>query len=234
MAEPVGLAVGILGLAGLFNNAVDCFEYVHLTRSFGKNYQTSLLKLDNARLRLSRWGEAVGLNTVGRIEDVTSLQSTSISKDDIPKAEKVLGELIRLFKETEEKAAEYKIGKSSNELQVHNDNTDLDPLTSSLHLQMRNLSINRQNRTPLRKKVKWALYDEQHFKDLIGKITTLANDLVDLFPAAEEKQVYLGNSEVQAFSESFRVLEAAAKGQDAILEKALSTVLKPAVSTLNL
>jgi hypothetical protein len=36
--EPTGLAVGIIALAGLFNDAVDCFEYVQLGRNFGKNF----------------------------------------------------------------------------------------------------------------------------------------------------------------------------------------------------
>lgn len=51
--EPTGLAVGILAIAGLFNNAIDCFEYVQINRSFGQGYQTGLLKLDGVRLRLS-------------------------------------------------------------------------------------------------------------------------------------------------------------------------------------
>ena len=54
--EPAGLAVDALAIAGLFNNALDYFEYVQIGRNFGQGYQISLLKLDTARLRLSRWG----------------------------------------------------------------------------------------------------------------------------------------------------------------------------------
>ena len=66
--EPAGLAVGILAIAGLFNNAVDCFEYVQIGRNFGQSYQTGLLKLDTARLRLSRWGQAIGISS--EIKDI--------------------------------------------------------------------------------------------------------------------------------------------------------------------
>ncbi len=97
--EPAGLTVGILGLAGLFNNAVNCFEYVHLGRNFGSNFQTSLLKLDNARLRLSRWGKAVGLSGEG--ETVQSLQTTTLSTEDVPKAERLMGQILELFAEAE-------------------------------------------------------------------------------------------------------------------------------------
>jgi hypothetical protein len=57
---------------------------------------------------------------------------------------------------------------------------DLDPPTATLHQKMRDLSISRQNRTLLWKTVKWALYTEQHFKDLVEYITSLTNDLVEL------------------------------------------------------
>ncbi|KAF2022602.1 hypothetical protein EK21DRAFT_105696 [Setomelanomma holmii] len=50
MAEAAGLVVGVVALAGLFNNTVECFEF------------TSQLKLDSARLRLSRWGKSLDLD----------------------------------------------------------------------------------------------------------------------------------------------------------------------------
>ena len=59
--EPVGLKIGIAGLAGAFTACVDCFEYIQLGRQFGQDYGNCLLKLDVAKLRLSRWGVAMGL-----------------------------------------------------------------------------------------------------------------------------------------------------------------------------
>ena len=62
MADAAGLVVGVVALAGLFNTTVECFEFVRLGRTFGKSFQTSQLKLDNARLRLSRWGKSLSLD----------------------------------------------------------------------------------------------------------------------------------------------------------------------------
>ena len=62
MAEAAGLVVGVVALAGLFNNTVECFEFVQLGRTFEKDFQTSQLKLDSARLRLSRWGKSLDLD----------------------------------------------------------------------------------------------------------------------------------------------------------------------------
>lgn len=73
MAETAGLVVGVVALASLFNTTVECFEFVQLGRSFGKDFQTSQLKLDSARLRLSRWGKSLDL--VEDVRDVASLQA---------------------------------------------------------------------------------------------------------------------------------------------------------------
>jgi hypothetical protein len=36
--EPVGLAVGIAGLAGLFTTCIECFNIVQQKRYFGRDY----------------------------------------------------------------------------------------------------------------------------------------------------------------------------------------------------
>jgi hypothetical protein len=230
--EPVGLTVGILGLAGLFNNAVDCFEYVQLGRNFGSNFQTSVLKLDNARLRLSRWGQSVGLST--KVEDVQSLHRTTVPAEEIPKAERILGHILELFADAEGVSAKVKTRSSLDEpsLAVYDAQTDLDPVRMSLHQKMRELSIKRQNRTPLRQKAKWALYEEKHFKRLIEDVTDLVNDLVELFPAAQSSQQELCELEVLELgtSESLPILKDIASSQDKYLEAALSKALKPTVS----
>jgi len=62
MAEAAGLAVGVTALAGLFSNAVECFEIVQLGRTFEKDFETAQIRLDICRLRVSRWGAALGLD----------------------------------------------------------------------------------------------------------------------------------------------------------------------------
>ena len=59
MAEPFGIVAGAVGIAAAFTACVDCFEYIQLGRHFGRDYQTDLLSLNCARLRLTRWGQAV-------------------------------------------------------------------------------------------------------------------------------------------------------------------------------
>ncbi|CAI4214559.1 unnamed protein product [Parascedosporium putredinis] len=58
MAETFGVIAGALSVAALFNNCVDCFEYIQLGRSFGRDFERCRLKLCVITTRLSRWGEA--------------------------------------------------------------------------------------------------------------------------------------------------------------------------------
>ena len=96
MAEAAGLAVGALSLAGLFNNAVQCFEFVQLGRNFGRDFETSQLKLECARLRLYRWGAALGLGEELQderlLEDRLGLSATEMAKN-------LLGQALAVFEE---------------------------------------------------------------------------------------------------------------------------------------
>ncbi|KAL8909867.1 MAG: hypothetical protein Q9171_004817 [Xanthocarpia ochracea] len=222
--EPAALAVGGLAIAGLFNNAIDCFEYVQIGRNFGQRYQTVLLKLDGARLRLSRWGQSIGLS--GELEDEQSLPQASESADDVNKAEQMLGQILELFADAEGISAKFKTrgGRAEQDLLVHDTQTDLEPAALSLHNKMRDLSIKRQNQTPLRQKAKWALYEEKHFKRLIEDITSLVSDLTELFPAAQASQKQLCKAEVAEMGakENLPMLGAVVKSQDKLLEEAIA------------
>jgi hypothetical protein len=56
MSYPFGITAGAIGIAAAFTACVDCFGYVQLGRHFGRDFQTDLLALNCARLRLTRWG----------------------------------------------------------------------------------------------------------------------------------------------------------------------------------
>jgi Prion-inhibition and propagation len=89
-----------------------------------------------------------------------------VVKEDISRAEKILGHVLEHFADAEGVSAKFKTrasgGKSS--LAVYDLSTELDTVSASLHQKMRELSVRRQNQTLLRQKVKWALYEEKHFR----------------------------------------------------------------------
>lgn len=223
MTEVAGLAVGVVALASLFNNTIECFEFVQLGRTFGKNYQTSQLKLDNARLRLSRWGKSLGLDD--NIQEMVSLEGRFVSQSLVKHAEALLGQIIELFAEAEGVSHKYKSRvKSDDNGLVYNPQTDLEPAMAELHQRMRQLAIDRQNRSSLRQKAKWALYQEKQFRRLIEDITELLDDLVELFPASQQSQRDLCDLEVSNIGETkaTSALREIAADQDKLLEEAFT------------
>lgn len=224
MAEAAGLVVSVVALAGLFNNTVECFEFVQLGRTFGKDFQTSQLKLDNARLRLSRWGKSLHLDD--DVRNTTSLQGHFGSESTIEHAEGLLGKITELFADAEGVSNKYKnqTAPQDGSPVVYSPQKDLDPPIAKLHEKMRQLAIERQNRSGIRQKAKWALYQEKHFRRLIEDITELVDSLVELFPATQQAQRELCDTEVSAIgeSEAISVLKEIAAAQDKFLEQAIT------------
>jgi hypothetical protein len=228
--EPIGFAVGIISLAGLFTNVIDCFEYVHLGRTLGSDLQTSLLKLDNARLRLSRWGEAMGLNEVD--EKGPFLNDASLTEPSVLHARKLLEEILNQFRKAEKVSAEYAAIKqpSDESLDSYSETTELSPVGAFVHNRLRDLSAKRRGQLSLKKRAKWALHDREHFAEMIANITQFTNELVELFPAARAQQMKLRDKELLDLTEAFRILKDAIQGQDELLASALGNLLRPVVS----
>ncbi|KIW19667.1 hypothetical protein PV08_00241 [Exophiala spinifera] len=179
MAETVGLAFALLGA---FNNTVECFNYIQVARNFDQGVQTAVLKLDIAKLRLSRWGHSVGLDRVE--EGMQALPGVAGSADDLARAKDVLEQILELFDDAEKRSSKLK----SNEKDVQ---LNLDQAASALHRKLAALSIKRFVPKNVLEKAKWALHKEKYLNRLIQDITELVNGLIELFPAAQPEQTRL-------------------------------------------
>lgn len=60
--EPVGLAVGVLGLAGLFSVTLDAVDRFESWRNFTDESHLVRTLLEGQKLRLRLWGRAVGFD----------------------------------------------------------------------------------------------------------------------------------------------------------------------------
>ncbi|KAM6534585.1 hypothetical protein FALCPG4_004213 [Fusarium falciforme] len=108
MAEVFGIVTGAIGLAGLFQQCIECFEYMQLGRHFAQDFGRYQLKLDIAERRLHRWGEAVNINESPRFnapdEDDTLVQEVQA----------ILKEIALLFQTIQKSSKRYTI-KASKE-----------------------------------------------------------------------------------------------------------------------
>lgn len=180
-AEVFGIAAGVASLAGVFTSCVDCFEYIQLSRHFGEDYQRSMLKLDIAENRLTRWGEAIGL--------CDSDFAVGVSAKQMETAKNTLGEILSLFETLKQKSQKFAAKAKPGDLVVLNPDVDLDPLVGPLHKQLKSLAISRRDRSKAKQKsvgfvqkASWALYEKNRFDHLIDEVRDLVNDLVELLP----------------------------------------------------
>ncbi|EFQ97060.1 hypothetical protein MGYG_00104 [Nannizzia gypsea CBS 118893] len=238
--EPAGLAVGVLALAGLFNNAVQCFEYIQLGRGFGSKFQTCQLRLDCAQLRLSRWGRSLGLDVA---QPQQTLPDFPGSPEEVKLAEGLLGQILDLFEIAEFRSSQFKKRASPDDdtLATYDSQTDLEPTFGFIHRVMRKLAIDTQKQATLKEKTKWALYEENALGRLIEDITKHVEDLINLFPTAKPRQQELCKaevSEIEVHEAGARVLREIAAQQDKLLETMLmksgnnSAQPQPAISAV--
>lgn len=181
MAE-AGLTIAIFGA---FNTALQYFEYAYLAKNFDRDSETAQLKLDIAKLQLSRWGRSVGLDSVD--ETRPSLPpAISALPDECRTAEQLLMHINDLFKEVENKSA--KLSPQQQSTSAYDPAADLDPSTASLHDRLNKLSLRNLKTKSILRRTKWTLYSEKHVRRLVEDITDEVNGLVKLFPATEPGQ----------------------------------------------
>lgn len=233
--EPAGLAVGVVGLAGLFSTCLQCFEYIEYGKHFGSDYQIAAIKLDVCRLRLSRWATSIGLNDDPErqfaLEKRLSLHEVDIAKE-------LLGNIVDIFDDVERTSKRYeKTQRKLNAIAKHSedaglglvegsseDASDLSARLTKIHLGVRDKIQSRQKFTRVRDKARWALYEKKRFDDLIRDVRDLTNDLVDNFPAAAITHHRMAVEEVQEIvddAEGRRLLRDVAAAADPVLEQAV-------------
>ena len=155
MAEAAGLAIGVIGLAGLFTACVDCLDRITLARTHGRDLEISLTQMSLLNHRLSIWGEIVKAQNEGyelpalrekwpQIELTVGNALVSI-KDafmDVSRLEKQYG--LKPAPENESTAA-----VSNHESRA------LNHIMDTFHIIQRR----RQKKTSLVKKTLWAVHD---------------------------------------------------------------------------
>jgi len=179
--EPVGLAVGVVGLAGLFSTCVDCFELVQRGRYLGKDYLLLETKFSNQRLRFTAWGRACGL--MNAKEHDFGLDEEELK----PRIEETLTQILWLFHDGKLLRKRYglKQDHSSNHIFVGATSSS-GPITNSpwapigLVYMLQGLKSrmeNTQKQANLSSSTRWAIEDKQKFMNLVQDLKDLIDDL---------------------------------------------------------
>jgi len=233
-AEVIGAANGI---AGLFKTTVEWFEYVYVAKNTWHTLQTELLKLDNAQLRLTRWGEATGLSGF-KVKDDDSLRETGkfvLSKEQEKKAKQTFVLISQKFEACQEICVAYRKGKKEDDPaivqeEIKPSRLSWNPMNRYLHDAMKELVEGRKNKVSIGRKAKFAIYDKSHLEKLVKDINDQIDALEKIYPPPPNRQEQLSKKELEKLLEVFEELNGAIKQRDPLLGSAVQTILNQKVS----
>ncbi|KAK5173664.1 uncharacterized protein LTR77_002345 [Saxophila tyrrhenica] len=236
-----GLALSILSV---FNVVLEDIHLLHAIKEFDTSYHTSALQLANAQLRLSRWGEALGL-TKAEVDEIDNrVDHTTLNKlmpeKDRKAAYENLEKIKVLLAEAHDKAQKYETSPATEHDRVHKSRSlpkllehrsgstatsvaAPDLVVEGLSEGVRQLSINRK--APLMTKMKRALYEKPIFRELLNDITEIMTAVETLFPQCQQARSTLAREEVRILG-----IEGVEKMLSTLVEKAAQDeVLKDAI-----
>jgi len=224
MAEVFGIVAGAAGLAALFTPCVECFEYIQFGRHFGKDYERCLVKLDVVRLRLTRWGQAVGIYDDPAQARAGNHHRIMATDDELQNCASILGQIQEIFEEAESSSISFRTKREKEqkmgEITLCQPDSDLDARHRSVHLTTQAIAKKRQKGTNFLQKASWALYNKNKFDRLVEDLTGFVGALEAVFPAeVAQSQSVICRGEVEEFKdvEDLRVLGDAAGKDDKLL-----------------
>lgn len=153
MADPISLTFAIAGIPGIFKSYVDCFQYIRLGKRFRRDFGFCLAKLEAAQVRLTRWGEPVGL-----LEDKVDIKGP-YKDTDIIKAYEWLNRIEAAFKEAKTLSDKYADSKKEKgkdmELEPLDEENTLESGSSlkSLVVSLRSITKERKRHISLPRKI---------------------------------------------------------------------------------
>ncbi|KAI3532314.1 small s protein [Colletotrichum abscissum] len=232
VVEGIGAASG---LAGLFNTAITWFDYVLVAKQAAPRLQSLLVKLDDAQLRMTRWGKAAGLTGL-RIEDDDSLKSSDAFQLDDEQEEQAIrtfSTVAALFEECQKLCHRERKGRSEDDPSVQENEINpfgaagpnWNPMHRYLHGKMRDIIDGRRNKVPVTQRVKFAIYKKEHLEKFIKDINDHIDALYRIYNPPVEEQDALGKAELVELLQVVKELGLAAE-RDSVIHSAVQNILE--------
>ena len=188
---------------------------------------TAHLKLEIARLRLSRWGEAAGINHEG------GGHCGNLDENEEEFASKAFSEIDRLLIEAKKSLKiEENVESPTKSSARHDDRETLTVLSKGNRLpeKLRSLTSKRTRLSAIKKTLMWPVWDKKIVESLIASITSQMDALEKVFPAQQQQNMLeegrkLAAGEVAEILKDFdepslNDLAGAARNVDPMLEEA--------------
>lgn len=191
MAEGVGVALGVLALAGALKDCIDLFSTIAAMKSFGSDYEILNTKIDIERTLLAQWVDRVGFfrpeDYDRRLDDQRTIDAIS----------KILASMQQLFKNSTNLQKRYG-------LQQHEPSEMIVPAFGNSRLErvtkdFNNLSLQintRQKHSSVARKVCWVVQDKEKFLHLVSELSYFIGELNALLPGIHVRRSELLESDL--------------------------------------
>lgn len=234
--EVIGAASG---LAGLFITTITWFDYIYVARKAAPRLQSLIVKLGSAQLRLTRWGQAVGL-TGSDIEDEESLKSSGsfqLDEEQENQAIRTFRILATFFEESIKICHNERKGKSEDDPEVKaneikpfgQDGFKWSSMHRYLHETMQKIVHERRNKMSVPRLVKFAIYDEKHLEKLVKDINDHIDALYQIYTPSASDEEEAGEEEMDKLLKVMKELRSASE-RDPVMNTAVKNILKQSVS----
>ncbi|KAL7759207.1 hypothetical protein ACKLNR_011634 [Fusarium oxysporum f. sp. zingiberi] len=216
----------VSSVTSLLSIVIQGFNTIQVARSFQHGKDLYQLQLSIIQLRLSRWGEAVGinpefLNTVGE----TPVKSSAFSiNTDAEAVEEILHDINQVLERAKKESVKWKPTDMDDTGDDHDD--DLKPRFKRLNSKIQQIISKRCRHFSMSVNgAKWALYKKEQSEALTSKLTELIEQLEKVVKP-ESALDDLSNKESEVIGESLKTFLEAVGDCDPRLQAAASKALE--------
>ncbi|KAH7171376.1 prion-inhibition and propagation-domain-containing protein [Dactylonectria macrodidyma] len=223
--EPVGLAVGLAGLCGLFSTCVECFTIFSKGRYLGQDYLILETKFANQSLRLVSWGQACGL--LNR-DSMTTQAMSHWSEDVCSRVEDTLNQIAGLLQNQKMLRKQYGLVGVEPSSATPKFSSMIGEVLPTISFKIGRLTSPRpqgEKRVNMIGATRWAINDRAKFFELVQHLKDFIDDLETLVPAPiiQHRQRDYIRAEIESIRDisELELMEEARMGnRDAISEAA--------------
>ncbi|KAI1380251.1 prion-inhibition and propagation-domain-containing protein [Hypoxylon crocopeplum] len=230
MAEVAGLAIGVLGIAGLFTSCIENFNIVVRAREFSEEFELLCTQLALQQIRLVIWGETLGLVPPSPSKRTNPYHRALERKDIQPAIEATINQLQSLLTRADAITGRY----ASEEQEKAAGLSDTRPASDSKGMSIFRESYQRfkgrikrnQKEKSVWQVTRWSIHDYERFEHLITNIRALVDALESITSAlgvlAQQQSILIDEIESLSDESSLDLLQRIGSSDSAPL--ALKTV----------
>ncbi|WAO93445.1 HeLo domain-containing protein [Fusarium falciforme] len=226
----------VSSVTSLFSTALQAFEFIQVARTFENEAGIYQSKLAIIQLRLSRWGEAIGLDPDHEAKPAEATlkngQPSLAINTDAEAVEEILDNINRALKNAKRESANWK--PTGDGMGLDDDDDDLQPRYKRLKTKIRDIVAKRCRQiTTGARGAKWALYKKEQCEALTTQLLELIEQLENTVQS-EGKLDELSQSESKVLGENLKTLLEAVGDVDPLLKAAASETLRDKAETNNI